>query len=145
MTPDIFGRRAELLAEIFLQDLQPAFVARLELREIPFDFLAGFKSTDGFLTIVAIEVKAVSRLDDSRFWFHASKDQLTFLRASNLPVLLLFVDTKQNRIFYTWGETLAAPPSDVKMRRGFPRSLLTPTDGAGRQRLLAQLTRLREP
>ncbi len=116
MTAEIIGRRAELLARVFLEDLQPSFLASVETVDVPFDFLAGFLSSDGILMVAAaIEVKGASSVEENRrFPLHRSQRQLKLFRQSNLPLLYLIVDVKMNRFFYAWSDFL--PDSRIANR-----------------------------
>lgn len=92
-------RRAELLAELWLQDLQPAFVTQPSGPDVGYDYLVGFENSDRGVNLVAVEVKATERKVSESF----SLDRRAFdrLAHSNIPVLLLVVDVKQNRLLYS--------------------------------------------
>lgn len=91
--------RGELMAELLLQDLRPTFVARAG-RNLGYDFYAGFPNSKGGINVTAVEVKATDRPVPARF----SINRRTYERLahSNIPVLLLVADVKQNRLFYAW-------------------------------------------
>lgn len=93
------GRRGELLAELFLQDLKPAFFLKSQASNFEFDFLIGFKNVNGGLNAFAIEVKATEK--PIRGHFLIGSKPFDRLRHSNIPVILLLVDTKENNIYYT--------------------------------------------
>lgn len=94
---EIMGRRGELLAELFLQDLGAEFVAR-PTADLGYDFFVGFNNSDGGLNVAAVEVKATERPVKSRF--PIEKRVFRRLANSNIPVLLLVVDVKENQLFY---------------------------------------------
>jgi Domain of unknown function (DUF4365) len=97
---NLVGRRAELLAELFLQDLKPAFLSRTSSVDIGYDFLIGFNNPRKGVNNIAVEVKATERSLPSRF--PIDKRTYTRLAHSNLPALLLVVNVKQNEIYYAW-------------------------------------------
>lgn len=92
-------RRAELLAELWLQDLQPAFVTQPSSPDVGYDYLVGFENPDRGVNLVAVEVKATERKVSQSL----SLDRRAFERLahSNIPVLLLVVDVKRNRLYYS--------------------------------------------
>jgi hypothetical protein len=95
----LIGRRAELLAELFLQDLKPEFVAQTS-GNIGYDFLVGFLNSRGGINNFLIEVKATEHLGRRRY----TVPRQLYDRAahSNMPVLLLVVDVKENRFYNAW-------------------------------------------
>ncbi|MCP4399841.1 MAG: DUF4365 domain-containing protein [bacterium] len=95
----IIGRRGELLAELFLQDLNPSFVAK-PTPDFGYDFFIGFPNANGGINNYAVEVKATERPVPSRFSINTKLYER--LANSNIPTLLLVVDVKQNRLFYAW-------------------------------------------
>lgn len=98
------------MAELLLQDLQPTFVARAN-RDLGYDFFAGFSNSKGGINVTAVEVKATDRPVPPLF----SIDRRTYdrLAHSNIPVLLLVADVKQNRLFYALPQ-----PDGASGRRG---------------------------
>lgn len=98
---EMLGRRGELLAELFLQELGAAFVAR-PTADLGYDFFVGFNNAEGGVNVAAVEVKATDRPVQSHF--PIDKRLFRRLAHSNIPVLLLVVNVKENRLFY-------APPS----------------------------------
>jgi len=95
----MIGRRGELIAELFLQDLNPSFVAK-PTSDFGYDFFIGFQNANGGINNFAVQVKATSRPVPSRFPINAKLYKL--LAHSNIPALLLVVDVKQNKLFYAW-------------------------------------------
>jgi len=93
------GRRAELLTELFLQELEPEFVARPSA-DFAYDFLVGFRNPRGGLNNIAVEVKAAEQLARKRY--PISRRQYVRWAYSNIPILLLVVDVKENRYYYAW-------------------------------------------
>ncbi len=91
------GRRGELLAELLLQEFDPAFVAR-PTADLGYDFFVGFPNSKGGINIAAVEVKSTEQPVKGRF--AVSKRLYERLAHSNVPVLLLVVDVKQNKLFY---------------------------------------------
>jgi hypothetical protein len=106
MSKNLLNRRGEILAETFLQSFKPEFLAKAESQPIPFDFLAGFKGADGTLRMFAVEVKLKPVGMKSRFPLVGSRQRLLNITKSNIPVLLLFVDTKKNEFYYAWGDSI---------------------------------------
>ncbi len=96
---EIVGRRAELLAELFLQELEPEFVARPSA-DFEYDFLVGFRNPRGGINNIAIEVKSTEQL--ARKQYSVSRRKYVRWAYSNIPILLLIVDVKENRFYYAW-------------------------------------------
>ncbi|MGH9840008.1 MAG: hypothetical protein ACREEM_14590 [Blastocatellia bacterium] len=118
--PQIMGRRAELMAELFLQDLGATFIASSANTNVPYDFFVGFTTANGGLNTYAVEVKATEEPVSSRY--SLQKKLIDALAQSNIPVLLLIADVKRNRLYYTWGDALA----EMHKSNGGKRSLTVP-------------------
>lgn len=103
------GRRGELLAEIFLQGLEPTFLNR-PTHDVGYDFFVGFKNSEGGLNTYGVEVKATERAVSSSFVI--TTHTYRRLISSNFPGLLLVVQVKQNVLFY------ALPQSDCNVISG---------------------------
>lgn len=94
---EMVGRRGELLAELFLQELGAQFVAR-PTADLGYDFFVGFNNADGGVNLVAVEVKATERSVQHRY--PVPKQLFRRLAHSNIPVVLLVANVKENRLFY---------------------------------------------
>ena len=96
----LVGRRAELMAQLFLEDLEPAFLADTA-QEFGFDFLVGFTNPQGGINLTAVEVKST---DQPVVPGHFSILWRLYYRwaHSNIPILLLVIDVKQNRVYFAW-------------------------------------------
>ena len=57
---NLVARRGELMAELFLQELEPAFVAQ-PVTDFAYDFFIGFSKPDGGINTYAVEVKATEQ------------------------------------------------------------------------------------
>jgi hypothetical protein len=95
---ELIARRGELLAELFLQELNPFFVARNTAQDFGIDFFVGFRNPRGGINLVAIEVKVTERPVKGSFWLQRRVHEI--LANSNIPGLLLVIDVKENRYFY---------------------------------------------
>lgn len=132
---EFVSRRAELLVELFLQDLGATFVSDPRANS-GHDFIVAFPNGDGGKNFTAIEVKATDRpvgdtcqLDAK--WFKQ-------LAHSNIPSLLLVVDAKQNRLYHAWpGEADLRVTAGVK----FIRVPVVPIDEAVKAELRERLSR----
>ncbi len=96
--------RGELLAQLFLTDLNPMSVSH-GTKDDPFDYTVTFASPDGVLRLIVVEVKATERPIKEKYAFRA--DVIRRLASVNVPVLLLVVDVKNNAIYYTWARMAA--------------------------------------
>jgi hypothetical protein len=95
----VVGRRAELLAELFLQDLGAEFVSR-PTGDTGIDFVVGFPNGHGGTNLSKVEVKATERpVGDS---YPLDTRHYKRLAHSNVPALLLVVDAKRNQLYYAW-------------------------------------------
>lgn len=93
------GRRGELMAELFLQDLNPSFVAK-PTSDFGYDFYLGFQNPNGGINNYAVQVKATSNPVPPQFPLNTKLFKL--LTHSNIPGLLIVADVKQNKLFYAW-------------------------------------------
>ena len=96
----VVGRRGELLAELFLQELNPVFISRPTTKDLGYDLLVGFPNEKDGINTFAVEVKSMEKPPGSsvtipRSIFHR-------IAHSNVPGLLLVADVKRNRLFYAW-------------------------------------------
>jgi hypothetical protein len=90
------ARRAELLAELFLQELKPEFIASSN-GDFGYDFLMGFLNPKGGINNVLVEVKSTEALHRKQYVIN--KRLYERLAYSNTPALLLVVDVKENRFY----------------------------------------------
>ena len=95
----MIARRAELLAEVFLQELQPLFVAQPTV-DSGYDFFVGFRNPKGGVNNILVEVKSTERL--ARRQYPLPKKTYKRYAYSNIPALLFVVDVKENRLYYAW-------------------------------------------
>jgi hypothetical protein len=105
------ARRAELMAELFFQSLDAAYVARFE-HDLAFDLLVGLPNQQGGIDNFAVEVKATQQ--PVRSGFRIPRKIHERLSHSNTPAMLLVADVKQDRLYYAWlrPEQAAAARSD---------------------------------
>ena len=126
-------RRGELLAELFLQDLRPMFVAKPTGADYGIDFFVGFKNAKGGVNLVMVEVKATEALADSRY--RLKTDHFVRLANGNVPGLILVVDVKLRRYFYC-----IADPSSAKSTGQFVSFAVVEADETNRNELIRQLS-----
>jgi hypothetical protein len=96
---EIVARRAELLVELFLQDLGANFVSDPRAAT-GYDFIVAFPNGKGGTNFSAVEVKATDRPIGHSY--PLDKRWYKRLAHSNIPSLLLVVDAKQNRLYHAW-------------------------------------------
>lgn len=98
----LLARRAELLAEMFLNDLGARVT---EAPSGAVDYLAFFESSDEAFQVVAVEVKARETPIPAEFPIEGAK--LAQVAKLNIPTLLLVVDIKQNKFGFAWLDEFA--------------------------------------
>lgn len=98
-TTELKERRGELMAELFLQEFEPNFVARPTADDFAFDFLVGFTNAQGGLNTFAVEVKTTEKPTKS---IRVRRELFNRLTHSNIPLILLIVDVKGNQMSYAW-------------------------------------------
>ena len=96
---ELVARRAELLVELFLQDLGATFVSDPR-SATGYDFIVAFPNGKGGTNFSAVEVKATDRPIGHSY--PLDKKWYKRLAHSNVPSLLLVVDAKQNRLYHAW-------------------------------------------
>ncbi|HMO24959.1 MAG TPA: DUF4365 domain-containing protein [Tepidisphaeraceae bacterium] len=96
---DLLDRRAELMAELFLQELNPTFISR-PTQDVGYDLLVGFTNRRGGINTIAVEIKATERPPAPRF--RLMRDTFKRLANSNIPGLLLVADVKRNQLYFAW-------------------------------------------
>lgn len=92
----MIARRGELLVELFLEELNPAFLVQ-STEDFAYDFLAGFANQNGGINTFAVKVKATER---PTLQFRLPRSEYTQLARSNTPALLFVADAKHNQLFY---------------------------------------------
>jgi hypothetical protein len=96
---EIVARRAELLVELFLQDIGATFVSDPRT-DTGYDFIVAFPNGEGGTNFSAVEVKATERpIHDS---YPLDAKWYKRLTHSNIPSLLMIVDAKQNLLYHAW-------------------------------------------
>lgn len=119
----LIERRGELLAEFFLEDFAPAFLARPSA-DLGYDYLMGLANAEGGMNLAAVQVKATERPVPSRMPMR--RDLYDRMAHSNVPVLLLVVDVKRKLLYYATADSEAH------------------TDDAGTSGVVVQLTEVDE-
>lgn len=135
----MIGRRGDLLAELLLQEFNPAFVARAT-DELGYDFFMGVPNERGGINITAVQVKATEKRVSPRY--RIGRRLYQSLANSNVPVLLLVVDVKRNQLFY------AMPGLDGPSDRGTAEMVLvhlTEIDDDVKEELRSRLAALPTP
>lgn len=100
--PDYVQRRAEILAELFLRDLNPKFLAQATFQGAVWDYMAAFQTKKGRLVNITVEVKPTEHPIAAVMAFGTSARQAEQLTNSNMPVLILIVDVKNNSLAWNW-------------------------------------------
>lgn len=98
----LIGRRGELLAELFLTDLGA------KVTRFPFDgpdYLVLLENKEKGLQLMTVEVKAIERPLPEKF--AANTRIVEWAAKSNIPLLLLVVDVKQNKLGCAWLDEVA--------------------------------------
>jgi hypothetical protein len=93
------GRRGELMAELFLQDLEPETIVRPK-SDLGLDFLVTFRNSKGGTNSFAVEVKSTGQ--DVQRSFGIDRKIYERLAHSNIPTLLLVANVKQNKLYSAW-------------------------------------------
>ena len=130
---EIVGRRAELLAELFLQDLGAAFVSR-PTDDSGIDFVVAFPNGQGGTNLSAVEVKATEHPVGD--FYALDKKWYKRLAHSNVPSLLLVVDAKHNRLYHAWPSE-AEPKSNSDTRS--VRVRIAPIDEDAKEQIRERL------
>jgi hypothetical protein len=90
-------RRSELMAELFLQQLDPISFVR-STDDLGYDFLVTFKNRKGGTNTFGVEVKGMdSAVPSSLVVDKALYGRMTL---SNIPGFFLVADVKRNKLFY---------------------------------------------
>jgi hypothetical protein len=92
-------RRSELMAELFLQQLDPLVLAR-PTNDLGFDFLITFKNRKGGTNTFGVQVKGTE--SEVSHLFSIDKSLYRRLTLSNIPVFLLVADVKRNVLYFGW-------------------------------------------
>lgn len=131
---EMLGRRGQLLAELFLQELGAEFVAR-PTTDLGYDFFVGFANPEGGVNMAAVEVKSTERPVQTPYV--VDKTLFRRLANSNIPVLLLVANVKENRLFYALPGSFSPA---VESRANTVSIPLTPLDDTSRNELRELLT-----
>ena len=113
----ILARRGELLAEMFLRDLKPSSLGRPN-PDVGFDFLVGFNNSTGRVNTFGVEVKGTEEFESSSY--PLEKSAYRRFTASNVPVFLLVVDVKKNRLFFAWPGSSNGNSCEISRRVKIP-------------------------
>jgi hypothetical protein len=100
-------RRGELLTELFLEDFAPVLLAR-PTDELGYDYFMGLSNSEGGINLAGVQVKATDRPVSSRT--PIGREAYERMAHSNVPVLLLVVDVKRNKLYYAMHDSDA--PAD---------------------------------
>ena len=98
------------------------------------DFFVGFRNAKGGVNVVTVEVKATERLAGQRF--QLKRAHFALLANSNVPGLILVIDVKRSRYYYS-----LANATDAAGEGEFVSFPLTEWDEVGRRDLVETLSR----
>ena len=113
--PDFAMERADLLAELFLQDLHPQMLLRHRGNgSAGFDFLVAVPRGNA-LEHFAVDVKATDRTNMRNWRFASKHPQLEMWKKSNLPLLYLIVNPKTNELCYGWAKDAKRAPGGLSL------------------------------
>jgi len=93
-------RRGEMLAESFLEDLEPDYIARATDDKFLYDFVIGFANSEDGVNLCGVEVKATESIPDGGFELPTAT--LERLAHANIPSLLLVIDVRRGEVFTSW-------------------------------------------
>lgn len=93
------GRRGELMAELFLQELEPEGIVRPR-SDLGLDFLVTFRNSKGGINSFGVEVKSTAQ--DVQLSFGIDRKSYDRLAYSNILTLLLIANVKQNKLYFAW-------------------------------------------
>jgi hypothetical protein len=94
---ELVARRGELMAELFLQDLSPASIARPP-QDFGYDFLVVFANSKGGNNTFGVEVKATEL--PVRSPIRIARKIYDLMAHSTIPGFLLVADVKKNQLFF---------------------------------------------
>lgn len=133
---NLLVRRATLLAQLFLEDLRPKFVAEAP-PDFDLDFIVGFNNNRGGVNLVAVKVKSTERMQTR---FQLKRKTLDLLGNSNVPGIFLMIDVKSNSVLYYLAQpglakaellTITVPLTEVdEKQRVYLRKLFLSDAGA---------------
>lgn len=111
--PNYIEQRATILAEFFLRDLNPKFLAQASFQGSVWEYMAAFQGKEGKLINIAVEVKSTEAPISSEHIFPGPVNWMDRVN-SNLPILVLVVDVKTNSLAWNWASkaTVIKDPSD---------------------------------
>ena len=139
------ARRGELLAEQFLLDLAPDQLSNLQGPAPPFDYLAFFSKSDGTPVVIAVEVKTTQREIKRSFPLAVSSAQLKRWVNSNLPVLLVVADVKNNEVFFNWVRDAIQPADKKLMNRAVYPTVLRKDTSEEKEKLKREILTVNTP
>ena len=125
-------KRGELLTKEFLFELAPKqAIYTGDHADHLFDYMALFLKPDGSPVMIEIAVKATEEEIEGVYPFKVS--DLEKFKNSNIPVLILVIDVKRNKLFLNWAKTAIIPEQkdslnsekfvSVLLRQGTPEEI----------------------
>ncbi len=128
--PAFVYRRAELMVRLFLEELEPTSIVQVgDKDKSGLDFLITFVAADEGLRVVGVQLKATQLPVKSTFQFGVRREWLAALRHSNVPILLLVADVKQNKLYFAWLDKISKGIIGSGSGRNQLRVNLTPAEG----------------
>lgn len=129
-------RRAELLSRVFLEDMHPTTLLETTDDDCGFDFLLGLETPEGGTRHFAVEIKATENLDRAEFAITLPAKTIRNWRGSNLPLVFLVVDAKQNRFYFATNAALMDPK--MKAQNGRSIRVILPLQEADNAESMAK-------
>jgi hypothetical protein len=137
---NVVQRRAELLANLFLEDLGASVWAMSGPENVgPFDRFVAFLTNGPKLRVAGIKVRATQLPVGKEYRFRAGLETIRALQHSNVPVLFLVVDVKRNEIFCGWAKDVRYESASAKGKQVASCTLPVFPAAEGKEELLSTI------
>ena len=104
--------RAQLLAELFLQELNPLFVGK-PADPADYDFVISFKNQEKGINTFPVEIMATERPISKTI--PLPRFRIARLADTAVPAMLMVVDVKLNEFAYAWIDSYKLQPARIRM------------------------------
>ena len=132
-------QRASLLAEMFIRELNPFFLAQASYQGNRWDYIATFRTKTNPNLVITVDVMGTIVPLRSEFIFPASPHWVRSLNDTSDNLLILVINVLEDKIYWGWAK-LAAVVRDPSVKgAALVRLPLVESNEASKAKLLAEI------
>lgn len=133
-------RRASLLAELFLRELNPPFLAQASYQGNRWDYIATFKTRSNANIVITVDVVATDAPVTNEFTFYAQPHWVRALDNEGDKLLILVVNVMTDEVYWGWANAAKIVRDPTMKGAAFVRLPVVKSSESTREKLVTGIT-----